>query len=752
MDMYNIHEIKDTILQGDTLKQLRLLPDNSIDMVITSPPYWKLRDYGVKGQLGQEEDFRDYLKKLRYIFKEVYRVLKPTGSCYVNIGDTFAKKNVNNVKKKSLVGIPDRFKVDMIDMGFICRGEIVWCLEEDTKIFIRINNKYSFISIKDLYYKFNEKDVFELMTKDKEGNYIWVKIKNLFNNGQQNSIKITTKTGKEIVCSEEHEFPCRRKVLNPNKNHKFNIKKAKELTLNDKLYSNDYIPQNNFSLGSIEDYEKGYIIGFYLAEGNMRKYDYKEYKDNIYSEMAQKRWGNIERGIKNIGVMLSCGQKDISRGYLKIPLKMGFNMYEYNNEVHLRTHDKNIVKLIEEYVQGDVCDKKQLTDNTFNESLEFLKGILMGFLHGDGHYDKKNTRWRVGIKPNNILMEQIRLICRILHYDFRLCNPDREVKITGHDKIYHAMNFTIRIDNQYRLMNNNCTADNIDKIEHIGFRNMYDIEVETIYSDKYKNDSNYNNLYFLANGIWTHNCKPNQLPSSAKDRFNIDYEKMYFFTKTEYYYFETQYEPMLSEIPKKVNSNKTKKSKYKDTYMEKSVRQGLSSDRGNNLIEKRNLLKQEDFVKKLRKNFKVNDIIEKTGLKKTLVEHWFRKDLGGFAYPKKEDWEKVVQAYEGFNPFPELLEVYYETDDVYKNADKGRIKRSVWSIPTKALKEEHYAPFPEELVEIPIKACCPEGGIVLDIFMGSGTSGLVAKKLEKFYLGIELNPQFITLAYNRIYK
>lgn len=92
----------------------------------------------------------------------------------------------------------------------------------------------------------------------------------------------------------------------------------------------------------------------------------------------------------------------------------------------------------------------------------------------------------------------------------------------------------------------------------------------------------------------------------------------------------------------------------------------------------------------------------------------------------------------------------YETDDINKNIDKGRIKRAVWDINTKPSKIHHFAPYPEELIETPIDACCPKDGIVLDVFMGSGTTGVVAKKQNKNYIGIELNNDYIKEANDRI--
>lgn len=79
-----------------------------------------------------------------------------------------------------------------------------------------------------------------------------------------------------------------------------------------------------------------------------------------------------------------------------------------------------------------------------------------------------------------------------------------------------------------------------------------------------------------------------------------------------------------------------------------------------------------------------------------------------------------------------------------------RNKRSVWTVTTKPFKEAHFATFPEALIEPMVLAGCPKGGIVLDIFMGAGTTAVVAKKNKRNYLGIELNPSYIEIAERRI--
>lgn len=88
--------------------------------------------------------------------------------------------------------------------------------------------------------------------------------------------------------------------------------------------------------------------------------------------------------------------------------------------------------------------------------------------------------------------------------------------------------------------------------------------------------------------------------------------------------------------------------------------------------------------------------------------------------------------------------------NINQMALENRNKRSVWTVNTKPYKEAHFAVFPEKLIVPCIKAGCPEGGVVLDPFMGSGTVGVVCKKLHRDWIGIELNPKYIKISKKRI--
>ena len=89
---------QDKILQGDVIETLRKLPGDLVDCVVTSPPYWRLRDYGVEGQIGMEEHPQEYVNKIVSVFDEVKRVLKPAGTVFLNLGDSYYTKSGSNFK------------------------------------------------------------------------------------------------------------------------------------------------------------------------------------------------------------------------------------------------------------------------------------------------------------------------------------------------------------------------------------------------------------------------------------------------------------------------------------------------------------------------------------------------------------------------------------------------------------------------------------------------------------------------------
>jgi len=148
------------ILVGDVRDKLKELPDESVNCVVTSPPYWGLRDYGNEGQIGLEETPQEYISSMTEVFREVRRVLRSDGTLWLNIGDSYkpagkgsTKAGFNeryfgkkfdsdkqsaeenhldrsafkaDVKDKELVGIPWRLAFALSDDGWYLRQDIIW--------------------------------------------------------------------------------------------------------------------------------------------------------------------------------------------------------------------------------------------------------------------------------------------------------------------------------------------------------------------------------------------------------------------------------------------------------------------------------------------------------------------------------------------------------------------------------------------------------------------------------------------------
>lgn len=97
------------------------LPDDSVDLIVTSPPYWNKRDYGHVDQIGLETTPDAYVSSIMDCLREWKRVLRPTGSIFLNVGDTYLRR--------SLVGIPSRIEAKAIDDGWAVRNRIIWAKE-----------------------------------------------------------------------------------------------------------------------------------------------------------------------------------------------------------------------------------------------------------------------------------------------------------------------------------------------------------------------------------------------------------------------------------------------------------------------------------------------------------------------------------------------------------------------------------------------------------------------------------------------
>jgi DNA modification methylase len=111
-------DLRPLLLRGDALEVLKELPEDAVDFAMTSPPYWGKREYA-EGGIGLEGNYREFVRALADIFLELKRVLKPEGSFWLNIGDTY--------ENKALLGIPWRIALEMTDnQGWTLRNSVIW--------------------------------------------------------------------------------------------------------------------------------------------------------------------------------------------------------------------------------------------------------------------------------------------------------------------------------------------------------------------------------------------------------------------------------------------------------------------------------------------------------------------------------------------------------------------------------------------------------------------------------------------------
>ena len=174
------------MLEGDVCEVLPRLPDACVQTVITSPPYWGLRDYGIHGQIGLEPTLAAYLHKLVSIFAEARRILKPNGILWLNIGDGYTsgnrgwrapdKKNPNramsvrpnnppDLKDKDLLGVPWRLAFALEADGWFLRSDVIWhkpnAMPESVKDRPTRAHEYVFMLTKNEKYTFHADAVLE---------------------------------------------------------------------------------------------------------------------------------------------------------------------------------------------------------------------------------------------------------------------------------------------------------------------------------------------------------------------------------------------------------------------------------------------------------------------------------------------------------------------------------------------------------------------------------------------------------------
>lgn len=210
--------------------------------------------------------------------------------------------------------------------------------------------------------------------------------------------------------------------------------------------------------------------------------------------------------------------------------------------------------------------------------------------------------------------------------------------------------------------------------------------------------------YLRQDIIWS---KPNPMPESVKDRCTRSHEYIFLFSKSKKYYYD--YESIMTPV-----KNATVRRMIQDIENQNGSNRAVGKTNGNMkaVVPKRNPIPSD--------NRKGN------------------QGTGGIPIGLNGSKFKNHQN-------------YMDEEGNLIHGSKAN-KKSVWEVSTKPFKDAHFATFPQDLIVDCIQAGCPEGGIVLDPFMGSGTTAIVAKKLNRNFIGIELNEDYVKITKKRLHK
>lgn len=506
------------ILQGDCLEQLKTLPDNHFHCCVTSPPYWGLRSYlpgdslDKKRELGCERTAEEYVENMVAVFREVRRVLHPTGTFWLNIGDCWAGSNGNGYKQtiakvnattgqegnvdlrklnqrddgdckpKDLVGIPWMLAFALRKDGWWLRQEIIWCLSGGVWLYAKTKNSgICIMSVRDLYR--NRGQEISLWNGEK-----WTPVLGVSRSERKgNEVELVLRSGERISCTPTHKWPTKRGIL-----------EASELVVGDVLASCELPPPEEPRDCSI-DVDAAWFAGLYLAEGSLAG-DTIQLSGN---SSETERWNRIQEIVRKFG-----GTATITND---------------GNKQNIRCYGKILLAIISEFISGKTAKNKCLSPSAWRYGNGFLRSLIDGYLEGDGHIDKINNRWRLGFCRNYSLERDLRIACARLGYHlilnptFSTCNGKRFPSFRGELRYYRTGHF------------NEKSPEEIVEIRKARCREVYDIGV-----------LDEPHIFSLASGILTHNSKPNPMPESVLDRCTKSHEHIFLLTKSRHYFFDSE--------------------------------------------------------------------------------------------------------------------------------------------------------------------------------------------------------------------
>jgi len=737
------------ILEGDVRVQLATLPADSIHTVMTSPPYFGLRSYDTEpqvwggsdpacahewqesryyveggggagssgeafhepgpenaerirkarwredavcrkceawlGNLGLEPSPFLYVQHLVEVFRAVRRVLRPEGTCWLNLGDSFCsnggartytglraergdepprpeqvapekharwRRDWGGIKTKDLIGMPWRVAFALQEDGWWLRSDIVWCLSGGTWVYAKTAKGETVTMVRDLARLAPES--VQLWNGSR-----WTRLLGMSMSPRSgNEVEIVLRSGERISCTTTHRFPTARGLL-----------AASEMRPGDVL-SRVALPEPENPRDCALDEDAAWFAGLYLAEGS-RAGSTIQIAGHAKEEA---RWERVQRVSRKYG---GSATRTVS-----------------GNCMNIRVYGRVLFAILDELVSGRTAHDKAFAPVVWRYSNRFLAAFVLGYLEGDGHWDAKNRRWRLGFCRNYSLERDLRVACARLGYTLTL-NP-------GWARFQNGRRSTFKgeIRTERSGHHNDRDMGEIIEIRKARCREVWDLGV-----------ADEPHVFALASGVLTHNSKPNPMPESVEDRPTRSHEFLFLLAKSERYFFDRHavLEPLrsnMSDLRKVIEKKNRIGGKHKET--EDPL---LKSSGATHIGQKRSVGDAEAAAARLAEMQPKNPTVEMfPGVTETApVERSDSSDAPRKQYRHEGAVRVGREAIANPNRMwgdPEALERMLQ----------GRNIRSVWEIATEPCPEAHFATFPKALVIPCVKAgssehgCCPECG------------------------------------------
>ena len=733
-------EFRNKILQGDVSEEIKKIPDNCIDTIVTSPPYYNLRDYqcatwegGVKGcnhetprseckdlkdskqstnkasrpnkqkvcgkcgairvdrQIGLEDTVEGYVNKLIEVFRECRRILKPTGVFWLNLGDSYAGNNSrasNNGRAgfgeeregvffKGGNGIKAKDQMLIPHTVAIALRNDGWWLR-DTVIWCLSGGVWVYVKTKKVICPMMVKDFARLKPNTVQ---VW--------NGQKWTNVLGVSKSKRR--GDEIQFLLRSgERISCTPNHKFPTDKglveASNIKVGDVLQQ-VLLPDNDNPKDCALDLDAAWFAGLYLAEGSRSNGDCIQIAGHAKEEM---RWERLQKIAKKYG------------GYITRTI--------VGNKMNIRLYGKILNAILDEFVSGRIARDKGFACVVWEYSNKFISAMVDGYLSGDGSWEESNHRWRIGFCRNYNLERDLRTACARLGYKLTLNLATAKMG----DREFKSFRGEIRkFVSTHHSNRNQCEVVDIRKA---CCQYVYDIGVE-----------DEPHVFALSSGILTHNSKSNPMPASVVDRTTCNHEYVFLLTKSPHYFYDA--EAIKEDCITNDNSNRDRDNSKLNNTPGRSKMKGLKT---NNYL-KRNKRSVWHINTKPFKDSHFAVMPEELVMQCVLAgssEKGCCPDCG-------KPWTRVIESTQIKRDRP--------NEYIKRKGEKGTgnsINQTVEGVETKTVGWEPQCKCEKE----------PVPCIVMDPFGGAMTTPLVAKKLGRDYVACELNPEYIKMGKRRIAK